>query len=356
MPFIQYVKKEFSEEKMRLIAKCNSIINKYHEQGFLLTLRQLYYVFVSNDYFPDDWCYKNVGNNKWVKHINGTKNAPPNYIALGNLISDARMAGLMDWEAIVDRSRSSYANQHWDKPSKAVESLLGAYAVDKWKNQPNYLEVWVEKEALEQVLATACQPMDVRFFACKGYASQSAIWEAAQRLLQQRDKGKEVHIIHLGDHDPSGIDMSRDIYEKLSMFTYEKVHVERIALNMSQVQQFNLPPNPAKTTDSRYADYASKFGEQSWELDSLNPQLLVELITKSIQQYRDDKLWEEAAQEEKKGRATLQYICQYFPDVVTFLRERRNKDTSKVVCTSCGATEANPKCYCVEQERIRQLA
>jgi hypothetical protein len=350
MPFIQYEAKEFSEEKLQMIASSNQVINKYIKQGFSLTLRQLFYVFVSNDMFPDSWKYRNVGGDKWVRDSNGTKNASPNYKALGGIVSDARVAGLMDWDAIVDRSRSSYANQHWDRPSQVVESAWGSYAIDKWKNQPNYCECWVEKEALEQVLQRACQPLDVRFFACKGYASQSALWEAAQRLLVERDKGKEVHIIHLGDHDPSGIDMSRDIYDKLSLFTRGAVHIDRIALNMDQVEQYNPPPNPAKTTDSRYASYAEKFGEESWELDALPPPLLVELIKKAIDGYRDPKLWEEVLKEESKGKSTLGYICQYFPDVVKFLRERRNQDTSRVICQGCGATEANPKCLCKDSE------
>jgi hypothetical protein len=356
MPFIQYVQKTFSEEKMELIAKANLIINGYQKQGFSLTLRQLYYVFVSNDLFPDDWTYRNAGQKKWVKDPNGTKNAPPNYNALSNLVSDARMAGFMDWDAIVDRSRSSYANQHWERPSQAVEQVWGVYAIDKWRDQPNYLEVWVEKEALEQVLQTACQPLDVRFFACKGYSSQSALWEAAQRLLVERDKGKEIHIIHLGDHDPSGIDMSRDIYEKLSLFTRQPVDVERIALNMDQVEEYKPPPNNAKQTDSRFQSYNEKYGDKSWELDALSPATLVELIRKAIGKYCDRNIWEEAEKEEQRGRGTLGYICQYFPDVVKFLRERRDKDTSRVICTDCGATEANPKCLCKDKGPTLKLS
>lgn len=348
MPLIQYEKKKFSEEKLELIAKCNTIIQKYQQQGFSLTLRQLYYVFVSNDLFPDTWTYRNAGNNKWVRDLHGTKNAPPNYNALGAIISDGRMGGLIDWNAIIDRSRSTYANPHWEKPSTLIADAMNTYAVDKWKNQSHYVECWIEKEALEDVLSQACQPLDVRFFACKGYTSQSAMWEASQRLLSQRDKGKEVHIIHLGDHDPSGIDMSRDIYSKLSLFTYQHVHVQRIALNMIQVQKYNPPPNLAKTTDSRFADYKAKYGDDSWELDALEPTILVDLIKQAINQYRDPKLWEESLEIERKGRRTLECICKYFPEVVQFLRSIRGKDESPVICQDCGATQANPKCLCTD--------
>lgn len=339
MPLICYEPKDFSPEKMDLIAKANLIIQEYNKQGFNLTLRQLYYQFVSRNLLPDSWANKA-----------GILNRPESYTKLGDLISDARMAGLVDWYAIVDRSRASYSNQHWQRPSQVIEAALNTYAIDKWSNQPHYVEVWVEKEALEDVLARACGPLDVRYFACKGYTSQSAMWEASQRLVRKMDDGKQVHIIHLGDHDPSGIDMSRDIFARLSTFTYSRVHVQRIALNMPQIERYNPPPNPAKTTDSRYAAYSEKFGEESWELDALEPTVLVDLINRAVLQYRDEKLWEEACSQETKGRSTIQYILQYFPDVVQFLRDRRKQDTSRVICPKCGATEANPKCLCLEND------
>ena len=262
------------------------------------------------------------------------------------MLSDARMAGLVDWNSIVDRGRASHANMHWDRPSKILEAALSTYAIDKWSNQPHYVEVWVEKEALQDVLSSACSPLDVRFFACRGYTSQSAMWGAAQRLLHQMDEGKEVHIIHLGDHDPSGIDMSRDIRARLDLFTYSKVHVQRVALNMAQVQKYNPPPDPAKTTDSRYEEYRRKYGDESWELDALDPALLVDLITRAVMQFRDEALWQEALKMERRGKHTLECILKYFPEVVDFIRERRQKDPSRVICLECGATADNPVCSC----------
>lgn len=325
MPRICYQAKTFSPEKLAIINQTNRIINTYTQQGFSLTLRQLYYVFVGNNYFPATWKYRNAGNNKWVLDPNGTINAQPNYDRLGDIISDARMAGLIDWNAIVDRTRASWAIEHWDKPSSAIKTAHGKYAIDKWLRQPHYAEVWVEKESLEDVLSHACNPLDIRYFACRGYTSQSSMWEAAQRLLAKLEEGKQVHIIHLGDHDPSGIDMSRDIYERLSVFTGTKVHVRRIALNMAQIRRYNPPPNWAKVTDSRFASYQKEFGDESWELDALRPQLLVEMITHAVKQFRDEKLWLEAVEEERKGKSTLKAILDNFGPVVQFLRERKTK-------------------------------
>lgn len=357
MPLIQYIRKDFSPDKLALIAKANSIIREYNAQGFNLTLRQLYYQFVARDLLPQAWADRN-----------GVLNRPESYNKLGDLISDGRISGLIDWNSIVDRSRSSYALQHWLKPSQIVEQARRSYAIDKWDKQPQYVEVWVEKEALEDVLARACNPLDVRYFACKGYTSQSAMWEASQRLVRKIADGKEVHIIHLGDHDPSGIDMTRDIYQRLSLFvghlstdddsddafdfnayttaTGGTVKVHRIALNMNQVEQYQPPPNPAKTTDSRFRDYQIKYGDESWELDALEPGVLVDLIQKEVLKHRDEDLWEESSNMEERGRGTLRYICMYFPDVVKFLQYRKEKDDSPIVCAGCLATQANPTCLC----------
>lgn len=335
MPLICYQSKDFSSDKLDIIANANAIIREYEKQGFSLTLRQLYYQFVARDLLPASWADKN-----------GVLNRPESYSKLGDLISDARLAGLVDWYAIVDRSRASNANQHWQRPSQVIEAAMATYAIDKWANQPHYVEVWVEKEALEDVLARACSPLDVRFFACKGHTSQSAMWEASQRLVRKIEDGKQVHIIHLGDHDPSGIDMTRDIFDRLSMFTYSRVDIQRIALNMKQVEEFNPPPNPAKTTDSRYRAYKEEFGEESWELDALEPGRLVSMIKEKVLTYRDESLWDSAIKNEERGRGTIECILKYFPDVVGFLRERRKRDDSRVVCQGCGATEANPKCLC----------
>ena len=334
MPLIQYKQIAFSQDKLDLLAKCNAIIREYNTQGLSLTIRQTYYQCIAHNLFPDSWAKA------------GIKNRPENYERLGVLISDARLAGLVDWNAIVDRGRSSYANQHWLRPSQIIEQARNSYATDKWAEQPEYIEAWIEKESLVEVLSRACSPLDVRFFACKGYTSQSAMWEASQRLLSQMDKGKEVHIIHLGDHDPSGIDMSRDIEERLSLFTYKPVDVERIALNMPQVEQYKPPPNPAKASDSRFGAYQDQFGDESWELDALDPATLVDLIQKAILAHRNEALWQEALKVEEKGRSTLKYITMYFPEVVGFLRDLRQKDTSPIVCQDCGATQAHPQCLC----------
>lgn len=183
MPKIRYLPREFGISAQATIDQANVIIDEYLGQGFQLTLRQLYYQFVSRGLMA---------------------NKVREYNRLGEVISDARLAGLIDWNAIVDRTRYVQANQHWTKPSDIIRSASSTYAISKWHNQPHYVEVWVEKDALAGVLESVCSELDVPLFACKGYTSQSQAWAAGQRLLRKQGEGKTVHIVHLGDHDPSG--------------------------------------------------------------------------------------------------------------------------------------------------------
>ncbi len=299
MPTRMYVPKNFHALSLRLIEKANEIIAEYMADGYDMTLRQLYYQFVARGYLP---------------------NTEKSYNKMTILISDARLAGLVDWYAIVDRTRNLVGESHWASPASIVRSAAQGFQVDKWENQPNRVEVWIEKEALSGVLAAVCPGLDVDYFSCRGYVSQSEQWRAAQRLLQYKANGQNPIIIHLGDHDPSGIDMTRDIGERLFTFGIN-VEVNRIALNMDQVEAEQPPPNPAKVTDSRYATYRDQYGDYSWELDALPPSYLTNLITETVEGYRDQDLWDEKLQEETRGREELGAIADEYDSVVTRLTE-----------------------------------
>lgn len=246
------------------------------------------------------------------------ENTERSYKRLGDLVSNARLAGLIDWHAIEDRGRNLRSNSHWTTPANIISSARQSYALDKWKNQEYRPEVWVEKQALEGVVARACEELDVPYFACKGYNSQSEQWSAAMRLKRYLTGGQTPIIFHLGDHDPSGIDMTRDNTDRLAMFM-GGVEVERLALNMDQVERYQPPPNPAKESDSRFANYIELYGDESWELDALEPQILVDLIQSAILATRDDEKWDEVVAMEEEHIRQLQNVEMRWPAVVEFL-------------------------------------
>lgn len=271
MPKICYVEKNFRSDSLALIDKINSVIEEYESQGYSLTLRQCYYQLVARGIIPNnERSYKNTGN----------------------LINDARLAGLIDWHAIEDRTRNLQRLSHWHSPKSIIESASYQYRRDIWENQDYYVEVWVEKEALANVVGRVADELDVPYFCCRGYVSQSEMWSASQRFRHKQDEGKDVVLIHLGDHDPSGIDMSRDIEERLTLFGVDSFmfNFRRIALNMEQIEEFAPPPNPAKLTDSRCGKYIEKYGYESWELDALEPKVIHDLITNNVTEFWDYEL------------------------------------------------------------------
>lgn len=291
-----YVPKKFSEEHETIIANSNAIIAEYGERGFTLTLRQLFYQHVSRALLG---------------------NTDANYKRLGGIISDARIAGLVSWTAIEDRGRNLRGINTVSGPGEAIKRARQTYAIDMWAGQPCRVEVWVEKEALVGVISGICSKLRVDFFATKGYNSQSEQWRAGQRFAGYVTDGQRPIVLHLGDHDPSGIDMTRDNKDRLSMFAGVPILVQRIALNMDQVEHYDPPPNPTKLTDSRADDYIRQFGHDCWELDALDPQVIANLIQTRVMLYRDEKLWSERLAEEANDKDSLDLLIEQFGEAAS---------------------------------------
>lgn len=193
-------------------------------------------------------------------------------------------------------------------------------------DQEYHLEVWIEKDALTGVIEPICDELRVDYFACRGYSSQSEQWRAGQRFVQKyKQFGQQTVVLHLGDHDPSGIDMTRDNLDRLNLFvqrhTHSDVIVERLALNMAQVEQYDPPPNPAKLTDSRSTDYIENYGESSWELDALDPPVIAALIRAAVNKYRDQKKYKAQLAIEKTQRSRLEALTNNWSEVETFIEE-----------------------------------
>lgn len=278
-----FIKKRFNKTSADIIAQANVIITEYKKQGLILTIRQLYYQFVGRGLL---------------------ENTQPNYKRIVNIINDARLAGLVDWLAIEDRTRNVQTISTWTDPASIVDACVDGYKTDKWLNQPYHVEVWIEKEALTGVIAQICDQVEVPYFACRGYVSQSEMYASAQRLAY---KDKPCIVLHLGDHDPSGIDMTRDNNDRLNLLSENAdITIKRIALNMKQIKKYSPPPNPTKLTDSRAVPYMQEFGKSSWELDALSPTVIRNLIKKEVALYRDDELWEDAVAAQEVGRELLE--------------------------------------------------
>lgn len=282
MPFIKYETLNLRAATIELIEWAQATALDYRRRGYSLTIRQLYYQGVSRNRFPN--------NEKSYKN-------------LINAVTKGRLMGMIDWALLEDRTRNAggtaWFGHTMPDPWRLAENSTYGLTQDLWEGQENRVEIWVEKQALEQVASRAADQYRIPYLACKGYMSQSEMWEAGHRRLREyAAAGQHPVILHMGDHDPSGIDMTRDIEERLSLFAETPVEVRRLALNWDQIEQYNPPENPAKMSDSRSGDYVRRFGDSSWELDALTPELLVGILTSEIDKLIDRELYDQKDAEE----------------------------------------------------------
>lgn len=281
------MKRKFREVNLKPVSMervllCNEIIASYQAQDLRLTLRQLYYQLVTRNAIP---------------------NAEKSYKALSSLVSDARLGGFMDWDAIEDRVRQPWREPEFQGLSQLADAALKSYRLPRWRDQDNYVELWVEKDALAGVLRPLASEFHVTLMVNRGYSSQSAMYESAARF-KTRGAGKFPFLFYLGDHDPSGEDMVRDVAERLAMFGVN-AQVEKLALTMDQVKQYDPPPNPAKVTDPRAAEYIAKYGDESWEVDALPPETLSEIIRDAFSGVVDQNAMDAVIAQEESDKDAL---------------------------------------------------
>lgn len=326
------------------------IVEDYRQQGYRLTLRQLYYQLVTKNYIPNhDTAYKKISSLK----------------------DDLCYSGKLDWDLIEDRGRVPYLPYAVDGVDDAIKDTIDAYRLDRQKTQDVCVELWTEKDAISGILKRVTQKYHVKLCVNKGYTSSSAIYTAYNRFAEKIKAGQKVIILYFGDHDPSGLDMVRDIEDRLmGMLTRGKAipsdtandycrekgydagdltlshkhirisnstdrdddgwddaidayqseqkrlyvkeeslfTVKHIGLTMPQIKQFNLPPNPAKITDPRANEYIKKHGKISWEVDALPPARLVSIVEENIQEEIDIDKYNDVLKEEQKDIKKLKAI------------------------------------------------
>jgi hypothetical protein len=232
-----------------VVEQTNTIIAEYLAQGFALTLRQLFYQFVARALL---------------------ENMFKQYKRLGTIIRNARDGGLIDWDAIEDRTREVNTHTFWTNPAGIISAAAHQYRENLWAGQHYRPEVWIEKEALLGVVEGVRTELRVPYFAHRGNNSQTLQYQAGKRFAEYIDQGLIPLVLHLADHDPNGIDMTRDNEERLALYARAKIEVRRIALNMEQTR--GLPPSFVKEDDTRTSGYRERFGtDECWELDALPP-------------------------------------------------------------------------------------
>ena len=269
-----------------IIPVVNEILSQY---SFALTIRQIYYRLISDPY-------------------NLFSNTRSMYNSLDRMLVRAREVDEIDGNRIEDRTRQTIGgDQGWESPDSYLDKVLEyikscwqEYSREVWASQQFKLEVWIEKDALASVISETTHPFRVLVFPSRGYSSYTKIKEALDRLKYYRDK--QIIILHLADHDPSGFDMTKDLINRFEKYGGDSIEIKRIGLNYDQVEKFNLRPNPVKIADPRALSYIGHYGEECWELDALPPNELQSIVEKEIKNYIDQKAWDAKLEEIEKER------------------------------------------------------
>jgi len=216
-----FIPHRFRAHTRALVDHANTIIAEYQAQGFRLTLRQLFYQFVSRDLL---------------------ENIQKQYRTLQRT--------LVNWA-------------FFRNPAERLEAAARSYREDPWAGQRYRPEVWIEKEALVGVIEAICHEYRVPYLAHKGGNSASAMYEAGKRFADIISQGQIPLVLHLADHDPTGVFMTEDTEERLALYAGQPIEVRRIALTMEQVRRYRPPANFVKEKDKRTPDYVRRFPHPS---------------------------------------------------------------------------------------------
>lgn len=272
--------KKFQHKNLDLIEKAKSIISEYDQP---LTVRQIYYRLVAGQI---------IDNNL------------KSYKRICKILGDARKCGLVLFDDIVDRTRVPIKSSSWNGLKSFLDTVKKAYRREKWLKQENWVEVWLEKDALSGVFEPITDKYDVYLVIGRGYPSLSALNDAARRFPED----KPTTILYFGDFDPTGEDIPRSIKSNLSECFGKRVNLERIAITSADVEEYNLPPAPTKRSDPRSSGFVQKHGDVAVELDALPPDVLQEKIESSIKRHIDIEQFEQDVKLEEKERIRLRKL------------------------------------------------
>jgi len=286
-------KPNLSYANLASLKRINAILAEYQVQGYVLTLRQLYYQLVARGM---------------------VRNQQREYTRLSRIMTKGRMLGLVDWNSIVDRTRVPHLPYCVDSIEDALDDAANFYRLDRQEDQENYMEVWIEKDALSGVIANITDRLHVRRLTNRGYSSTTAMYEAALRFKQHYST-KDCFILYIGDHDPSGLDMIRDIKQRMFEFELGEVEVIHLGLTWEQIEKYNPPVNPAKMKDPRAKWYVEKHGYNCWEVDALDPKTLNKLVETNIESRMDLDLFEEKCKRENEEKDVLYDVASRYKEL-----------------------------------------
>ena len=280
--------------KITIINKIKEELELYHQQGYKPVLRSIFYRLYTKGLIP---------------------NTRSSYSSLDRATVQARKDHRLPVDCFTDNSRKVIEdfNEIYYSPSEYIDGYLTPLKnisenylnlIPIWHNQPEYVEVWIEKDAMVSSLASILKGKDVRILAHKGFTSLTFLSKCVKRLDNNIQKGKNTHILYYGDFDPSGEYMVDDLRSRMQELglPLEKIDFQKIAVTPEQIEKYNLPFDPDQTTtekmnrDSRTNGFIEKYGKlYAVELDSLPaliPNEFRKMVIASVDQFFDQRIYE----------------------------------------------------------------
>lgn len=288
-----------------VVDKSTELVKGYNASGIRPTLRQLHYRLAS-------------------LQVGGYENTSNCYKALSRQLVQARKRDLIPWDGLADHIRRRDWNQlcptiDFEKVLRSYVQILG---IDPWKEQGTRVVIWLEKDALVDLVTDTARNFYVPVCVSRGYSS----WTFIHDNLDLLNSDPQALVLYLGDHDPSGLDIERSLGEAVDYFdggmygglpagigealrsfglAGGSPKITRVALTYDQVQQYGLLPNPTKKADSRSRSYVDRYGDQCWELDALDPATLRTLVTQAVERERDLGLWASTMNSNRQRRERI---------------------------------------------------
>lgn len=226
----------------------------------------------------------------------------PEYKSVTRLLGEMRLTGIVPFGWIADGTRWMRKPQTWSSVESALRRTAEAYRRSVWDHQDDYVEVWLEKEALAGVLYEVTQQWDVPLMVTRGYSSLSFLYNAAETISVYN---KPTFLYYFGDYDPSGVDISRNVQRRIHQFTDVPFHFERVAVTPEQIEEWQLPARPTKTKDTR----SLGFSGESVEVDAIPPGRLREIAEECILRHIDPDALEALHLAERSERELLLKIA-----------------------------------------------
>jgi hypothetical protein len=297
IPLTNIINAGFHSKNLPLAIVATEIAAEQHP----MTLRGLFYQVVSAGWLPST-------DNKHIKR-------------LGRIMTTLREAGIVPFSWIVDNIRSTIKPSSWSGIGDFIETVRDCYRRDFWASLPHYVHIFCEKDAVSGTLSPVTEEFDVRLSPVRGYTSLSYAHEIAELW---NGIEKPIFAYYLGDFDPSGFDLERDLREKLERYTskfWYGPHVEhgdpfqwqagcvrweRLAVLPEDFDAFGLLELEPKKSDTRYKSFVEQHGDRCAEVDALPATELRRRVREAIEAHVPAEEWVKLQDIERLERETFE--------------------------------------------------